>query len=150
MYKSHQLRKNRVSMPFHYYSVTTVTHVRNSLFTSFDIAKIAIRNLYLMDERQDTKTVCFVAMPDHIHWLFQLQDKLTLSETLAQFKGRSARAIKVFDRTIEKVWQDDYFEHCIRNEDDLLKQARYIVANPLRAQLVESIGQYPFWNCVYL
>jgi putative transposase len=150
MYKSHHLRKNRVSMPFHYYSVTTVTHARNTLFTSFDIARISIQNLYLMDEQQDTKTICFVVMPDHIHWLFQLQDKLSLPQTVAQFKGRSARAVRVFDCNVEKVWQDDYFEHCFRNENDLLKQARYIVANPLRAQLVESIGHYPFWNCVYL
>ncbi|MCJ8274382.1 MAG: transposase [Psychrosphaera sp.] len=118
MYKSHHLRKNRVSMPFHYYCVTTVTHARNTLFTSFDIARISIQNLYSMDEQQDTKTVCFVVMPDHIHWLFQLQDKLSLSQAVAQFKGRSARAIRVFDCTIEKVWQDDYFDHCVRNEDD--------------------------------
>ena len=28
--------------------------------------------------------------------------------------------------------------------------ARYIVANPLRAGLVEKIGDYPFWDAVWL
>ena len=41
-------------------------------------------------------------------------------------------------------------DHCLRAEDDLVSQARYIVANPLRAKLVNSIGDYPFWNCIYL
>jgi hypothetical protein len=28
--------------------------------------------------------------------------------------------------------------------------ARYIVANPLRAGLVEGIGNYPHWDCIWM
>jgi len=28
--------------------------------------------------------------------------------------------------------------------------ARYIVANPIRAGLVDNIGQYPYWDAVWL
>jgi hypothetical protein len=28
--------------------------------------------------------------------------------------------------------------------------ARYLVANPLRPGLVERIGDYPYWNAVWL
>ena len=35
-------------------------------------------------------------------------------------------------------------------EDDLINQARYIIANPLRAELVNKAEEYPFWDCVYL
>ena len=28
--------------------------------------------------------------------------------------------------------------------------ARYIVANPLRAGLVERVGDYPYWDAVWL
>ena len=28
--------------------------------------------------------------------------------------------------------------------------ARYIIANPLRAGLVEHIGQYPLWDAIWL
>ncbi|TMO68447.1 transposase, partial [Pseudoalteromonas aurantia] len=41
-------------------------------------------------------------------------------------------------------------DHMIRNEAELLHNARYIVANPLRAKLVQKIGQYPYWWCKYL
>ena len=34
--------------------------------------------------------------------------------------------------------------------DKMLDVARYIVANPLRAGLVTKIGDYPFWNAVWL
>ena len=35
-------------------------------------------------------------------------------------------------------------------EDDLFAVARYIVANPVRAGLVERIGDYPFWDSAFL
>jgi hypothetical protein len=38
----------------------------------------------------------------------------------------------------------------LRSDDDLQDMARYVVANPLRAGLVARIGDYPFWNAVWL
>ena len=35
-------------------------------------------------------------------------------------------------------------------EPDELATARYVVANPLRAGLVTSIGDYPFWDAAWL
>ncbi|NJC47919.1 UNVERIFIED_ORG: hypothetical protein GGR78_001170 [Xanthomonas campestris] len=28
--------------------------------------------------------------------------------------------------------------------------ARYLIANPLRAELVERVGDYPFWDAIWL
>ena len=123
MYQSHQLRKNRVSLAFHYYSVTVVSNHRKPIFAAFDIARSAIQNLYRSDQQQATKTIGYVLMPDHVHWLFQLLDKLSLAETVGQFKGRSSRTIKQPDESINNVWQRGYYDHCIRNEKDLVTQA---------------------------
>jgi putative transposase len=38
----------------------------------------------------------------------------------------------------------------LRHEDDLAKLPRYIVANPLRAGLVERVGDYSHWDAVWL
>ena len=35
-------------------------------------------------------------------------------------------------------------------DEDMRAMARYIVANPLRASLVEHIGDYPLWDAVWL
>ena len=150
MYKSQNLRKNRASTPFHYYSVTTVSHQRKAIFNSIEVSQIITNNMNKLDNEQASKTICFVLMPDHIHWLFQLQDKLPLFRTIQYFKGRCAREIKIITPDVHKIWQKGYFEHCVRDEKDLIKQARYIVANPLRAGLVKKIGDYPYWNCIYL
>ena len=49
-----------------------------------------------------------------------------------------------------QVWQPAYHDHALRAEDDLLVCARYLVANPVRAELVRSAHKYPYWNAVWL
>ena len=35
-------------------------------------------------------------------------------------------------------------------DEDLKSIARYIVANPLRAELAQEIGEYPHWDSIWL
>ena len=58
--------------------------------------------------------------------------------------GRTAHALG------RATWQTNYYDHAIRQDEDLRKVARYIVANPLRAGLVEQIGDYPLWDAMWL
>ena len=48
------------------------------------------------------------------------------------------------------LWQAGFHDRAIRSDEDLLVVARYVVANPLRAKLVDRLGDYPFWNSVWL
>ncbi|CAM3112714.1 Transposase IS200-like domain-containing protein [Pseudoalteromonas distincta] len=94
-------------------------------------------------------TICYTLMPDHLHWLFQLKD-LPLNDVVRQYKSITTVNINKFNCSNGKIWQQNYFEHQLRAEDDLINQARYIIANPLRAGLVNKAEEYPFWDCVYL
>lgn len=83
------------------------------------------------------ETLCYMLMPDHLHWLMVLHEG-KLSEAVHLLKGRSARAIG------QAVWQANYYNHAVRQDEGLRKMARYIVANPLRASLARQIGDYSF------
>ena len=48
------------------------------------------------------------------------------------------------------LWQRGYHDHAVRKEENIREIARYIVANPLRAGLVRSLKDYPYWNAVWL
>ena len=48
------------------------------------------------------------------------------------------------------VWQPNYHDHAVRQDEDMRKMARYIVANPLTANLVERLGDYSLWDAVWL
>lgn len=150
MHTSHLLRKGRVSQPLHFYVITAVTNQRQPIFTQIDIAKKVITELYVLENEKAVNTISYVLMPDHLHWQFQLLNKYTLAEVVKRLKGRTTQLINKAEQRKGSVWQADYYDHQIKNESDLIKQARYIVANPLRAGLVKNIGNYPFWNCIYL
>jgi REP element-mobilizing transposase RayT len=94
-------------------------------------------------------SLAWVVMPDHIHWLFELNSS-SLSALMQSTKSRSARAVNRLRNRHERLWQKGYYDRAIRKDDDLLKVARYIVANPLRAGLVVNVGDYPLWDAVWL
>ncbi|CAM3980793.1 MULTISPECIES: REP-associated tyrosine transposase [Pseudoalteromonas] len=142
------LRKGRTSVVNHFYSVTVITYQRHKYFLDFDNARKVIAALKNSDELGFTQTISFIVMPDHFHWLFQLKNKENLSEVLRRVKGCSSFNIK--NKHTPQVWQQGFYDSLIRNEDHLIAQARYIVATPLRASLVKYIGDYPFWDCIYL
>jgi hypothetical protein len=47
-------------------------------------------------------------------------------------------------------WQSGYHDRAIRDGEELRPFARYIVANPVRAGLVEKTGDYPLGDACWL
>jgi hypothetical protein len=41
------------------------------------------------------------------------------------------------------LWQKSYHDHILRKEEAVADVVRYILENPVRAGLVDSIGEYP-------
>ena len=96
------------------------------------------------------ESLAFVVMPDHFHWLFSLSDSRSLSECIKNVKSYSARRINGISGFRGKVWQTSYYERAIRKEEDLEGVARYIVANPLRAGIVNSVKDYALSDAKWL
>jgi REP element-mobilizing transposase RayT len=89
-------------------------------------------------------------MPDHLHWLVQVNSRRSLSESVSVVKSSAARQINALSGSPMRVWQRGFYDRAIREEEDLADIARYIVANPVRAGLVRSIKDYPHWDAVWL
>ncbi len=140
------LCKGRYSEAGRIYHVTTATYNRQPLFDNLSLAQSVIKTLYMSGK---ATTLAYVLMPDHLHWLIQLQQG-DLSRTVQQMKSKNTLAIHQQQGTTGQIWQRGFHDHALRKEEDIVAVARYIVANPLRARLVKSIGDYPFWNAVWL
>ncbi len=94
-------------------------------------------------------SIAWVIMPDHFHWLVQIE-RCTLAQLMQAIKSRSTLTInRALNRT-GAFWQTGYHDRAIRDGEDLRSFARYTVANPLRAGLVEKIGDYPLWDACWL
>jgi REP element-mobilizing transposase RayT len=112
-----------------------------------------LRRNILLDE--------YVLMPNHIHGiLFILEDPTRVSAspgmiatavnagppTLRQpsrtagaiirgFKSATTSRVRRLSGTATRVWQTQYYDHIIRDEDDLHRIREYIVYNPFKWEL---------------
>jgi REP element-mobilizing transposase RayT len=143
------LRKGRTSVPGQPYLITWTTLDRAPRFDDFDAAcrmaqAIAERALW-----RDAKVMAWVLMPDHVHVLVELGSE-DLPALMARVKAVTARAARGDSTSKGMVWAPGFHDRAIRRDVDCRRAARYLVANPVRAGLVESVGQYPFWDAVWL
>lgn len=144
------LRRGRASLSGHAYFVTTSTYSRLPLFSDMNLARLVIWQMRELHDAGYLHSFCWVLMPDHLHWLFQLKEKGPLGDVVGRFKSNSARAINRYRGESGAVWQRAYYDRAIRREESLIDVSRYIVANPLRAGLVSRVGDYPHWDAEWL
>jgi REP element-mobilizing transposase RayT len=110
-----------------------------------------VRSLMRLEKTGRASTKAFVIMPDHLHWLLQLPEGSRLSSTVGSMKSQSGNSInQLLGRSSNPVWQRGFHDHALRRDEDIVRVARYIVANPLRAGLVSRIGDYPLWDSVWV
>jgi REP element-mobilizing transposase RayT len=78
----------------------------------------------------------WVIMPNHVHAVLWPMPNNTLSEIMKSVKRYSAReANKLLNRTGQQFWQPEPFDHWIRNGEERDRCCRYVVKNPVKAQL---------------
>ena len=86
-------------------------------------------------DRHLCRLYSFVVMPNHVHLL--ITPYRPLRQVTNWIKGVSARrANQALNRTGERFWQDESFDHWARSVQEFEKIERYILENPIRAGLV--------------
>jgi REP element-mobilizing transposase RayT len=83
-----------------------------------------------------------LCMPDHLHMMVEGgASNADLWSLVVKFKQRTGW---FFTRNkVKGRWQKDFYDHILRDEDDLENQARYILNNPVRSGLVDHWLEYP-------
>ncbi|MFJ2677682.1 REP-associated tyrosine transposase [Pseudomonas sivasensis] len=147
--QSHRLRHGRYSEHGRSCLITAVVHQRQRLFTDLYLGRLLVAEFRQAHELGLVDSLAWVVMPDHIHWLFELKQK-ALADVVRRIKSRSTLVINQRRQSKERVWQPGYHDRAVRADDDLRKMARYIIANPLRAGLVERVGDYSLWDAAWL
>ncbi len=148
-FHGNELRKGRFSQRGQIYLITSVTAGRNEFFSDWRIGRLLAHELKASDENGFTESLAWVIMPDHLHWLFRLENP-DLSKTIQRVKFKSALRINHYLCRRDPVWQRGFHDRALRQEEDLLSAARYVVANPLRSGLVDTIEKYPLWDAIWV
>ena len=144
------LRKGRVSEADRAYFITTVVAGRRPLFADFRVARLLVAEVHRLHDAGTLRSLAWVVMPDHFHCLLQLAEGGDLGQVIGRLKGSSSRRINRQFGLSGPLWQPAFFDHALRADEDIVHIARYIVANPLRAGIVKTLGDYPHWDAVWL
>ncbi|HEY5481064.1 MAG TPA: transposase [Verrucomicrobiae bacterium] len=89
----------------------------------------------------------WVLMANHIHILIEPNAALPrITKSIKTFSAK--RANEILGRTDDPFWQDESYDHWVRDQNEFGKIAQYIEFNPVAAGLVERPEDWP-WSSAY-
>ena len=107
--------------------------------------------LALMERYPMIRLDKYVIMPNHIHMLIRITQETaeasprpTLMQAMAAWKSLSTRRWnRMTGNAGEKLWQQGYYEHIIRDDNDFMAHWTYIDQNPAGWSEDEYFGGTP-------
>ncbi|OHE80596.1 MAG: hypothetical protein A3G75_12725 [Verrucomicrobia bacterium RIFCSPLOWO2_12_FULL_64_8] len=82
-------------------------------------------------------------MPDHLHALITLGERLLLGQTIQRLKAKTSATL----RTNGVAWQRDFFDHRLRGNEDVRPVFLYVYLNPYRKNLCSRSERWPWFHC---
>lgn len=134
------------------HSLPVLGEIQDSKVVLSDLGKIAADGLLWLQEHFAGVVVDeWIVMPDHMHAVLFLGQAASpegrsraaptprskpLGQLIGAYKTTTAkRANQLRGSPGAPFWQRGFFDHVIRNEQDLLRVREYIAQNPLKSEL---------------
>ena len=88
------------------------------------------------------RLLSWVIMPNHVHALIETTPGFPLEAVVHSWKSFTAKQVnKILGRS-GQVWEEDYFDRYIRDENHLSTVVDYIEQNPVKAGLVDTASDW--------
>jgi putative transposase len=120
--------------------LTLVTRKRTAFFQDPETVKTCLTALSRSSEKARAEIFAYCFMPDHLHLLVGLPNRVSMQEFVRHFKQLSGFEMK--QRTGVSLWQTSYYDRILRREESIIDVARYIWENPVRSSLVSDWRDY--------
>jgi putative transposase len=147
----------RVLLPGGTYFFTVVTNQRRPILVEA-IARKALRSAFLLvKERLPFQIDAICLLPEHLHCILTLPEqdcdystrwKRIKAYFSRQYLGEGGSAGEITASKIKKgevgVWQRRFWEHIIRDLEDLNRHLDYIHYNPVKHGSVKSVRDWPW------
>ena len=121
-------------------------HGGNHWLKQNEIAEIVKESLhYWHKKRYDL--IAFTIMSNHIHFLIDTWDTenytASVTSAMQSIKRHTARQSNILLEREGQFWQNESYDHLVRNEREFMNIINYIVQNPVKAGLVTNWRDYP-------
>ena len=112
-----------------------------------NIAKIVMDSLFWGNDRR-YELFAFCIMPNHVHLMIRplIKNKkpFPLQQIMYDHKHFTAIEANKLLKRKGNFWQDEHYDHYIRNENEFFNILNYIYLNPVKANLVENPDEWEF------
>jgi putative transposase len=132
----------RARKPGGIFFFTVVTHRRRKLFYEYK------NRMILLEAIRDVQSIhpfiinAWILLPEHLHCIWTLPEGDTdYSRRWGLVKAKFSAHLKTPG---SPVWQNRFWEHLIRNDQDFQRHLDYIHYNPVKHGLVDSPAEWPF------
>lgn len=123
------------------YFVTLCLQNKLPLFENCQAKEMVEKWVVELEYKYDNVTVdCYVVMEDHVHMILFITEGngISLSEIMKWFKTMTTneyiRGVRdgVYEPFEKKLWQRSFYDHIIRNDEDLNEKREYTMNNPAK------------------
>lgn len=136
-------RPLRLQFPGALYHLTSRGN-RRSLIYRDDSDRIAwLDVLALVCQRHHCVVHSFCMMSNHFHLMLETVEA-NLGLAMRQLNGEYSQYFNRRHRTVGHLFQGRYKAILVQKESYLLELSRYIVLNPVRAEMVDSLEEWPW------
>jgi putative transposase len=112
-------------------------------FVKYEVVARVIDILKSTAEQKGFSVWAYCFMPDHVHLLIEGEtSNADMKHFVVSFKQRTAYWFKRIYGV--KLWEANYYEHVLRNDEATMAVARYIIQNPVRKGIVDDCRSYPY------
>ena len=116
--------------------ITIVTYNRQPLL----VDNINLLRNSLKEIKYNYKIIAGIVLPDHLHFLIQIENAEECPKVIASFKANFSRTMpknlnqtsNQLNRREKGIWQRKYYDHIIRDEKDFNKHLDYIHYNSMK------------------
>jgi REP element-mobilizing transposase RayT len=88
-------------------------------------------------DRERYNLYAWAIMPNHVHLIISVIEPYALPRIIHSIKSFSASAINRILKRTGRLWKPEYYDHIIRNEDELVNQIQYVYFNPRKSGLMD-------------
>ena len=129
------------------YLVTAVTRDRCKAFADMEFGRRCERLLAKHAKREEFDIPAYCLMPDHVHLVAtgRVQNS-DLRRFVTNWKQATGFAWSQLGRG--RLWQPGYWERLVRFDEPISEMERYVVENPVRANLVTHSVEYPLTGSI--
>ena len=127
------------------YFFTLVTRQRKSIFDNSKSVSLLHAAFEETKNKKPFSLNAIVILPDHLHCIWTLKaDDDDFSVRWQMIKARFSRLYNKHIAQDENIWQPRFWEHLIRDENDLKNHIDYIHYNPVKHGLVNSPREWKY------